>query len=133
MWIWEGYINPNKHEQFMACANKLRNVNPHVLQDIEDHLLLEGFKHKKVHETKKAIESDLQARRPKKKNRGKEDEEEEKEHDRKRGFLNQVRPPYAWNFFEEEDKKTPHVLRHDADPRKCYIDGRIEDILEDIS
>jgi len=46
-----------------------------------------------------------------------------------------MRPPYYWNFHEDEDeeeKKTPHVLRHNADPKICYIDGRVEKILEDI-
>lgn len=43
-----------------------------------------------------------------------------------------MRPPFAWNFFEDSEEKTPHVLRADANPTKCYIDGRIESILEDI-
>ena len=43
-----------------------------------------------------------------------------------------MRPPNCWNFFEDGDKKTPHILRHNADPRLCYLDGRIEDILENI-
>lgn len=43
-----------------------------------------------------------------------------------------MRPPYYWNFFEEEDVSVPHVLRPEADPRKCYIDGRIESLLEDV-
>jgi hypothetical protein len=43
-----------------------------------------------------------------------------------------MRPPLYWNFFEDGEKKTPHLLRHNADPRKCYIDGRIESVLEDV-
>jgi hypothetical protein len=43
-----------------------------------------------------------------------------------------MRPPYYWNFFEEEDALVPHVLRPEADPKKCYIDGRIESVMEDI-
>ena len=34
-----------------------------------------------------------------------------------------MRPPYVWNFFEDEDP-TPHVLRPHVEPDKCYIDGR---------
>lgn len=75
----------------------------------------------------------MQQRRHKKKNRSKEDEEEEKTTDQRRNFLNVMRPPYCWNFFEDSEDKTPHVLRAEADPKKCYIDGRIEKILEDIS
>jgi hypothetical protein len=50
MWIWEQYFNDNKKEMFIAAAEKLRKINPHVLQDIEDHILLEGFKDKKLAE-----------------------------------------------------------------------------------
>jgi hypothetical protein len=78
------------------------------------------------------IESDHNARKMRKKNKTKEEEEEEKKHDHKRTHFNAHRPPYVWNFFDDSDEKTPHVLRHDADPRKCYIDKRIESILEDI-
>lgn len=42
-----------------------------------------------------------------------------------------MRPPYYWNFFED-DNPTPHVLRADAKPQNCYIDGRVESILKDI-
>jgi hypothetical protein len=42
-----------------------------------------------------------------------------------------MRPPYIWNFFEE-GSHTPHILRAEADPVKCYVDGRIEKLFEDI-
>ena len=44
MWIWEGYFAENQHEAWMLVAKKLRHVNDHVLQDIEDAILLQGFK-----------------------------------------------------------------------------------------
>jgi hypothetical protein len=47
MWIWEGYFHPNTVERWMSAAEKLRRINDHVLQDIEDYILLEGFKGKK--------------------------------------------------------------------------------------
>jgi hypothetical protein len=68
----------------------------------------------------------------KKKNREKEEEDKEKLHDKNRNFLNQMRPPFCWNFFEDSDEKTPHVLRHDANPNECYIDGRVQELMEDI-
>jgi hypothetical protein len=43
-----------------------------------------------------------------------------------------MRPPYCWNFFDDAEEKIPHVLRADADPKKCYIDGRIDKIMHDI-
>lgn len=65
MWMWEQYFNESKKELWMQAAEKLRRINPHVLQDIEDHILLQGFKGKKLNEVKKIIDNDLQARRAK--------------------------------------------------------------------
>ena len=31
MWIWEGYFNPAKREQWFAASEKLRKINPHVI------------------------------------------------------------------------------------------------------
>ncbi len=107
-------------------------INPHVIQDIEDYILLDGFKNKKVKDLKNAIDSDLHSKRMQKKNRDKDEEDKEKKQDKKRNFLNNMRPPHCWNFFEDGEEKTPHVLRHDADPTKSYIDGRVEQLLEHI-
>lgn len=39
-----------------------------------------------------------------------------------------------WNFeIDEDEEKLEHVMRPGADPRKCYIDGRVEQLLEAIS
>ena len=42
--------------------------------------------------------------------------------------MNPVRPhEMIWNFIYDDEKSRPkHVLRPDANPAKCYIDGRIE-------
>jgi hypothetical protein len=40
----------------MSGAEKLRRINPHVLQDIEDYILLQGFKGKKLNDVKKIID-----------------------------------------------------------------------------
>ena len=56
MWIWDQYFNESKKEIWLGAAEKLRKINPHVLQDIEDHILLQGFKGKKLAEVKKIIE-----------------------------------------------------------------------------
>ena len=132
MWIWEGYFNPNNRDKWVAAAEKLMRINPHVLKDIEDFILLEGFKGKNVKNIKTFIEGDTNSRRLKKKNRTKDHEDDEKIEDKNRNFLNHMRPPNCWNFFEDGEKETPHVLRHDAKPQQCYIDGRVEDILNDI-
>jgi hypothetical protein len=39
----------------------------------------------------------------------------------------------SWNFFvEDETMQTPHVLRADAQPNQCYIDGRVDLVMADI-
>lgn len=44
-----------------------------------------------------------------------------------------MRPPVSWNFFvEDETMQAPHVLRADAQPNQCYIDGRIDLVMKDI-
>jgi hypothetical protein len=50
---------------------------------------------------------------------------------KKRRFMNEVRPPMYWNFFEDgpEMSKVKHVLRHNAKPTECYLDKRVEKIL----
>ncbi len=93
--------------------------------------MLEAFKGKNLEQVKKIIEADLNNRK-KKKGKSKEEEEEEKLEDKKRKFLALMRPPYIWNFFEEGDE-TPHFLRAEADPAKCYTDGRIESLMADIT
>lgn len=54
--------------------------------------------------------------------------------DKKREFMAPLRPhERIWNFeIEDEDEAVDHVLRPGADPRKSYIDGRIEKLLEKI-
>jgi hypothetical protein len=43
MWVWEGYFNTKNKDRWLAAAEKLRHINPHVIQDIEDYILIEGF------------------------------------------------------------------------------------------
>lgn len=93
--------------------------------------MLEGFKGKSVTDMKKIIEADLTGRK-KRKGKSKEEEEEEKSEDKKRKFMQQMRPPFIWNFFVQGDQ-TPHILRAEADPMKCYVDGRIESLFADIT
>ena len=61
-------------------------------------------------------------------------EEKAKVDNKKRRFMSTLIPPYYWNFFEDvpEENKIPHVLRYDADPAKCYQDGRVEKIMSGI-
>ena len=58
--------------------------------------------------------------------------EEGKIEDTKRKFMVPFRPhERIWNFeYDDLDKKTKHVLRANANPALCYIDGRFEKLLE---
>ena len=51
--------------------------------------------------------------------------------DKKRNFINKLRPhERVWNFIEDdEETKVPHVLRYNADPTAAYRDGRVQDLL----
>lgn len=61
--------------------------------------------------------------------------EEGVKEDKKRVFMVPLRPhERIWNFqYDNEEDKPKHVLRPDADPTKCYIDGRIEKLFVQIN
>lgn len=59
-WVWEGYFNEKRKEQWEQTAEMLKHVNLHVLQDIEDAILLRGFGKEKPEKIKTIIESDHQ-------------------------------------------------------------------------
>lgn len=46
-WVWEGYFNEKNKDIWLETVEMLKNINDHVLQDIEDAIILEGFKEKK--------------------------------------------------------------------------------------
>jgi hypothetical protein len=39
-WIWEGYFNEKNTPKWLETAEALKHINPQVLQDIEDSILL---------------------------------------------------------------------------------------------
>lgn len=134
MWIWDGYYSPNRKEQWLQAIEKLGHVNDHVMQDIEDYIILQGFAKEKPAQVKAIIDGHKKDKRRKMGVHKDKDLEDHFHHeDKKREFFNaNLRPPQCWNAFEEPDTKTPHILRHNAKPQECYIDGRIESIMEDI-
>ena len=46
-WLWENYSNPLNEPKWLENAEKLKHVNDHVIQDIEDSILLKSFKNMK--------------------------------------------------------------------------------------
>lgn len=148
-WIWEDY-----HEEkdeinalWMSGSDGIARINVAVLEDIEDMIILKSFKDAKMSKDsiQKLIDANLQTQRDRARMYQAEEEskivpdettqiqkpidiiEEGKIEDDKRKFMNPLRPhEMIWNFFYDDDTKKPkHVMRPDAAPEKCYIDGRI--------
>jgi len=61
-WIWEEYFNPEHQPYWEDASNRLFNVNDHVQQDIEDVLLLQGFKGLKLDQIQTIIGEDKERR-----------------------------------------------------------------------
>jgi hypothetical protein len=61
--------------------------------------------------------------------------EEGKVEDGKRKFMTPLRPhEMIWNFVYDDEKLRPkHVLRPEASPEKCYIDGRVQALTDNIA
>ena len=137
-WIWDGYFNDKNKQKWLDCAEALKHVNDHVLQDIEDYILIKGFGKEKPEKIRQMIDDDHKARIAFEKNQmeaGPEaDEWEQKmnEHIKKRRFMNGIRPPHYWNFFEDgqPEERVKHVLRYNANPNECYEDGRVQNIMQ---
>lgn len=156
-WIWEEYWDESNQEIQDAWKNGvlgLRQLNHHVLEDLEDYILLKGMNGLSIGQQTQMIEDNLLERRQRNHMRVLEaakdtaSAEESKVEgaeikvqdpvkegvveDKKRQFMTPYRPDQMiWNFeIEEDEEKVDHVLRPGADPRKCYIDGRVEKLLE---
>jgi hypothetical protein len=104
-WIWEGFFSDKTQEKWLTCAENLKHINDQVLQDIEDAILLKGFKGMKPKQIEAEIENDHKARvgytkklMPKD---GDEYEAKALKDITKRKFMNDIRPPNYWNFIEE--------------------------------
>lgn len=81
----------------------LKNINDHVLQDIEDAILLEGFKGQKG--ISQTINIDVNERMKNQtkllKDEGQEYYENAVKLNDKRKKLDIMRPPFCWNFFDD--------------------------------
>ena len=142
-WVWEGYFNEKFKDKWLETAEALKHINEHVLQDIQDYILLKGFKGMKQEQIKAKIENDQRQRHEHFKKiccteQEERDQAEERflEHKKKRDYMYKYRPhTYCWNLFEDcsEEARVQHVLRHNADPNLPYVDGRTKLILDNIS
>lgn len=137
-----------------AGAHLISTINEQVLEDVEDWIILKGFKALKwsVPELHKKIEARLTQQRERAKMLQSEEEknqepeevmgetkkkevvdiiEEGKIEDKYRKFMEPLRPhERIWNFqWDKEERRPAHVLRPEAQPEKCYIDGRVTKLL----
>ena len=120
MWIWEGYISEKTKGVWMKCAESLKHINPHVLEDLQDWIVIQGFRPKNETDLRR-IEKLIETQRidPSKK-RKKEMIDNEAVTEKRREFINTMRPPFVWNFFPEEEVKVDHVTRAYANPLESY-------------
>ena len=142
--IWERYYTePEKQEHdipeiWEKASHIFRHVNVHVIQDMQDLIILKVFDlktdqdvkkmvdiiddMKKSQDTEKKEEERKKLKKRKKKDPKEEEDELEKEREeiRKRSFCTLMRPPYIWNFFGAEDEEIEHLINPTVDPAKCY-------------
>ena len=136
-WIWENYFTEEKRDLWQASAQLIRHINKHVIEDMNDFILMKIFKltknsvyehmHQQVKEMKIVKDTDSMKRSMKtmKKKQEKDEfreveEKKQNEEDKKRTFCVQMRPPYIWNFFGEEEEKIEHLINPKANPEQCY-------------
>ena len=148
-WIWQNYISENRKEDWLNVAEDLRHINDHVIQDIQDYILISAFpkkKQEKRNEIAKEVEGLLLNSFKIKNKTAKEEIEQVKS---QREFELSLRPPFVWNFsetrkdieekiklenplkspeelekerIEEEERKKqePYLINHNALPEICY-------------
>lgn len=52
-WIWDTYLSENKRDLWQASAQLIRHINVHVVEDMNDFILMKIFKLKKEDDYKK--------------------------------------------------------------------------------
>lgn len=153
-WIWQGYISENRKENWTEAAETLRHINDHVIQDIQDYIMIQAYGKKA--EDRKKINTDVEQLLVETENAKSGDETKPgKIATKKRQFEMSHRPPYVWNFFEtradheekmriqnqketypsendtEEEpdpKDLPYLINAFADPEQCY---RFEEMIHE--
>jgi hypothetical protein len=140
-WIWEEYYSEDKKGLYQAMAELFKHVNKHVIQDMQDSILMKVFRlrkeedFKKMHEQVQAMKDTknrdtlLRTMGTMKKKADKELFEEEQtgifqDEDKQRTFCVQMRPPFIWNFWGEEEHELEHLINPEADPEACYKEER---------
>ena len=147
-WIWQNYISENRKNDWLNCAEDLRHINDHVIQDIQDFILIKGYP-KQKQKDRKAIKSEVdQLLTQSDKVENKDNAEEVELAKKRREFELSLRPPFIWNFketridqeekikledplkmmkeekdnseAETKDEDEPYLINHNASPEDCY-------------
>lgn len=113
-WIWKNYISENRKENWTETAEVLRHINAHVVQDIQDFILIQGFK-KLQQKDRKLIEEKVEALFVMNEDsKVREDKAMLEGKLKKRKFEQSLRPPYVWNFNETRlDKEEKMKIQQD--------------------
>lgn len=144
-WIWEKYISDSRKDEWVETAETLRHVNEHVINDIQDYILIRGFK-RQQQQNRKTIDEKVESLLVMNvEEKIKEDKKAIDEVKNKRKFEMSLRPPFVWNFFEtrtdreekikiqqekdhqnneeqqeEEKENQPYLINAFAQPQSCY-------------
>lgn len=115
-WIWQNYISENRKQDWENAAKALRHINEHVIQDIQDYILIQGFP-KQKQANRKAIKEEVETLMiASNKIKNKDSKEEIEEAKSKRNFELSLRPPFVWNFQEtrlDQEQKIKLEIKYD--------------------
>lgn len=111
-WIWDTYISEGYKGEWMQAAELLRQINDHVIQDIRDYILIQGFD-PKIQKDRKMIAKKVETLLvDSEKGKNKDGKDQIDSLKKKRDFELQLRPPFVWNFFETRiDKEEQMKLK----------------------
>lgn len=126
-WIWQNYLSENRKEDWLNSAEDLRHINNHVIQDIQDYILISAFPKTKQSERKEIAKEVEGLLLNSLKIKNKNDHEEVKQVKSQRDFELSLRPPFVWNFSEtrkdiEEKMLLENPLRSEDELEKERIE-----------
>lgn len=111
-WVWENYCdNEFRDNVIEEAVEMLKHINKAVQQDIEDTIVRQAMLPRKDRHDEERISAADNLKNMK------------TYHNADKGE-NMRRPPELWNFPRVVEEQ--HKFRSIADPKKCYVDGRIE-------
>jgi len=132
--LWEGIVPEQRYEEWKQAADKIDGINPHVIEDIQDYVILQSYKPETPEGKKELVEVAKNLEEERKQKLAAESEEI-KTKTKVEIRLEKYRPDKRiWNYFIEKESPyfKPHKFRIDANPFGIYEDGRVEKLWDDI-